>query len=505
MKRKSVRFKQLYFLYLAVLAVLVIVASCYVRGLLRRYEAAQPERQVEAVIEQLAEEAASPDAFWQQYGLPAVQGGRFESGRNLKADYLALFTDGTADYAVKNSVTAEDERCYEIRSGSFPLAEVTLKATGPATTKLAVFSTRDWQVQSVKPVLQKREYTVQVPSGFSVSVNGVSLADTDSTAADNGTRQYTVSDVYLEPQFTIADSSGATAAYAVKNFRVLPELYDYTLTLPATLTVTVNGQVDAGTVLSGGKVRHTVMQLQKPTVTVSDLYGNTVEYTGEKLPLTYLTVIAPPSYTVSVGGHPVPEAAVTSGIPEDYALLEGLVDGLPQRSEYSIAVLKTDAAVTVRDGNGQAVDLPEGTTRHDFTEPLPTADTVPADIAAEVDVLEVAQQWSLFMSNDLSFKALSAYMLPDSYQYTVAKAYSTSVDRTFFSNHTLLSPAFTDTQVSNYTRITDDSFSVNIHFVKHLRVGSGKKVDDTMNDCFYFVRRNNTWLLAGMKEVANNG
>ena len=42
---------------------------------------------------------------------------------------------------------------------------------------------------------------------------------------------------------------------------------------------------------------------------------------------------------------------------------------------------------------------------------------------------------------------------------------------------------------------------MDIHFVKHMLLSSGLKVDDAMNDRFYFVRYNDQWKLASMKEI----
>lgn len=501
--KKILQFKWVYLLYTGLLAVAVIAATLYVRGLLAEYEAKQPERQVEAALAQLAEQAASPATFWSAYGLPQAEGGQYEAAKEIQKEYLALFAAEDISYAPQTGSYAEDERCYLLQKGGYPLAEVLLKATGPQETKLAVFSMREWKVASVKPLLEQRAYTVKVPKDFSVSANGIAL--TAGTVQGNE-MQYTLSGVWLEPSFTIANAAGEQASYVVKNFRVLPELYDYTLTLPATLTVTVNGTVSQGTLRADGLVRHEVMLLKKPEITVSDLYGNTIAYEGgEKLPLTQVTVVAPLDHTVQVDGKPIPEGAVTKGSPAEYEILGNLVQNLPQQAEYQIAVLQENAAVAVTDGAGKAVPLTAGESRYDLTQAPAVLDTVPQEVASSVDVLKIAQQWSLFMSNDVSFEKMAQLMVPNSYQYNVAKSYSTSVDRLFFAGHSLLSPAFTDTGVRNFSWITEDSFSVEVRFVKHMRLtNGGKLVDDAMNDRFYFVKTNGQWLLAGMKEVADD-
>lgn len=501
--KKLLQFKWIYLLYTGLLAVAVIAATLYVRGLLAEYEAKQPERQVEAALAQLAEEAASPADFWSAYGLPQAEGGQYEAGKEIQKEYLALFAAEDVSFVPQTGTYAEDERCYLLQKGGYPLAEVLLKAAGPQETKLAVFSMREWKVASVKPLLEQRAYTVKVPKDFTVSANGIALTE---GPAQGDEMQYTLSGVWLEPNFTIANAAGEQASYVVKNFRVLPELYDYTLTLPATLNVTVNGTVSQGTLRADGLVRHEVMLLKKPEITVSDLYGNTVAYEGgEKLPLTQVTVVAPLDHTVQVGGKPIPEGAVTKGIPAEYEILGDLVQNLPQQAEYQIAVLQENAAVEVTDGAGKAVPLTAGEARYDLTQAPAVLDTVPQEVASSVDVLKIAQQWSLFMSNDVSFEKMAQLMVPNSYQYNVAKSYSTSVDRLFFASHSLLSPAFTDTGVRNFSWITEDSFSVEVRFVKHMRLTKGGKlVDDAMNDRFYFVKTNGQWLLAGMKEVADD-
>ena len=135
-------------------------------------------------------------------------------------------------------------------------------------------------------------------------------------------------------------------------------------------------------------------------------------------------------------------------------------------------------------------------------------DEVPEEVAEEIDVLEVAQNWSLFMSADLKFADMSKYLIKGSYQYNVAKRYAAGVDITFISGHVLDNPAFTEEEVGNFAWITEDCFAVDVSFVKHMRLNRGKKIQDVMNDRFYFVRiddtkdgkDNATWKLVSMKE-----
>ena len=504
-KSKKHVFRWVYIGFVVIMAVIASYCILYVHGLLKDYEAKQPERCVEAAMEELKDYAASPKEFWNKYSMPELEPGEFEEDIDVQNEYLALFSDPATDFALSPGMYAEDEMCYVIRNNDFVLAEVMLKAQGPIETKLAVFNTREWKLVSVTPKLEKNDYTITIPDDFTLCVNNIDISDEEGEETKDGEIKYTVEGVYLEPEFVIEDPEGIEAVYVVKNFRVLPEIYDYTLKLPYTLSVTINGEKSKGEEQDDGLLLHAIRQLDKPEVEISDLYGNTVSYEGGDLALTNMTILAYEDYTVKVDGESVPEKAVSEGISKEYEFLTDIVEDLPTQTEYSIAVLKNGAEVSVTNGDGEPVELKGGQSYYDLTSQLMGEDEVPAEVSGAVDVLDVAKKWSLFMSNDYTFDALKGYMLPDSYQYEVAQKYSTGVDRTFFSGHALLDPAFTDTEVSNFVWITEDSFSVDIKLVKHMRLNSGDNVDDEMYDRFYFVQSGGQWLLCGMKEVTENG
>lgn len=488
---KKQLFKWVYIGFAALMAGLMLAALLYVRGLLADYEAARPECQVELAIEQLAQESKE-SGYWKKFDLPKVDD-------TIKAQFLALCQSEDLNY-VSQAASAEDEMEYLIRKGSFPLAKATLKAQGPQQTKLAVFTMREWAIESIVPVLEERTYTAALPEGFGLWADGKELEG----KTESGKERFTLAGVYLEPQFKVTAADGSEIGYEIKNFKILPEIYEYTLTLPATIEVKMNGKKLEGVAQNGGRLRYEIMELQKPELLLSDPYGNKVVYEGkDTLPMTYMSLNVPADYTVLLEGKSVAEQAVKETIDEEYVLLENLVHELPTTVQYEIAILKENAEIKVMDGEGDAVDLEQGASEQDLTTPLKKQASVPKEIAEQVDVLSVAQHWSLFMSNDRTFAEMAKEMDPDSYQYEVAKKYSTSIDKQFFASHTLLSPAFTENQVSNFTQITPDAFSVEVRFVKHMRLNNGGKVvEDAMNDVFYFVRNQEGWKLAALKEVA---
>lgn len=498
MKATKIRwFRVTYCLFTLLLIILTLSAIFYVRGLLNKYEASQPEKQVAVAVDKLSLEAKNTADFWSKYNLPEVEDGikqRFV--KLLKNDNLVFFA---------GSSSAEDEACYQVKADGMPIAEVTLKAKGPVVTKLAVFSMRDWEIKSFKPIFEKKEYVLTLPETFTVSADGTPLSTEQGEKIDGGKLKYTLKDVYLQPQFEIKDPNGKKIGYSVQGSRIVPEIYEYNLTLPSTITVKVNGKASEGALTSDGRVKHAIMTTEKPEVIISDVYGNTLNYEGGSLPITYHMIEAPSSYTVELDGKPLHEKAISKSVPRKYDILVDLIKNLPTDTRFEVAILKDDAKVTVKDSSGKEIALKKGETEHDFTEDIKPSDTVPKEISDKIDVLKTAQNWSLFMSNDYSFTDIEKLLVPDSYQYKVAKAYSTSVDRQFFAGHTLSSPAFTENTVKNFCKITDDSFSVEISFVKHMQLTkSNRKVDDAMNDRFYFVLKDGKWLLAGLKEVETN-
>lgn len=506
MKKTLKPFRLAYLIFAGILVALVIAATVYVGSLLREYEAAQPESLAQQAVDQFLEDAKKED-YWNKYNLPQVTLTGHEAGLDLKDAYLAMYS-GKLKFAPQTG-SAEDELLYNVESDGFCLAQVKLKAAGPAYTKLAVFSMRDWSVESFTPVLTSHDYTLTVPSSFEVKINGQAAEG----AEKNRQTEYTFNGLYLKPELTITDGSGEQAQYAFKKNKIVAKYFDYSLTLPSALSVKVNGAPLTGSEAGNGQFHYSITSLTKPEVNISDLYGNTVAYEGgSELPLTYATVTAGENYSVQVLGKDIPAQAVTTTPNPEYASFAEYAKDLPDLSVYCIAVLQEDAEITVKDPNGNPVALEQGASSYDFSLPSAALDAVPDSVSAEIDVLKVAQNWSLLTTRDYSFTNIKKYLIPNSYQYDVAYKYAYGIDITFTSKHTLGRPPFVDNTVKNFVWITDDCFSVDISFVKHMYLYGTTLVEDPMNDRFYFVKYdttndgvdNPTWKLAGMKEIVDN-
>lgn len=509
---KKLSFKRVYCIYLFVLLAVVIAALTYVYVILNQYEKLRPERCMEIAIEELSEEA-SKESFWTKYSMPEIKAGKYEEHMDIRKEYLALFNEEELSFSQKTGAYDEDELFYDVKNGDIILAEVKLKAQGPAVTKLAVFSFREWQIESVKPILEAREYTISVPDDFDVRVNDIGIDVLEGAQGAESEITYTIKDVYLKPTLDITDKDGNVVKYTIKDGQIIAEFYNYRLTIPDALVVEVNGQPYQGEKIADKLVCYEIKTLDKPQVIIRDYYGNEINYEGEaEVPLTYMTITADSGYTVEVEEKSVPEEMIVTSSNKEYEMLAEYVGELPQVSVFNIAILKEDAEVLVKDENGKLISLEPNKIVYDFTMRKNALQTVPEAVGAEIDVLKVAQLWSLFMSNDASLAQMQKYLIEGSYQYDVTVGYATGVDSTFTSEHTLMNPTFTEISVDNFVWIADNCFSVDISFVKHMILRIGTKVEDPMNDRFYFVKYddtddnvdNPTWKLVGMKEIVSD-
>ncbi|MBR3639061.1 MAG: hypothetical protein IKN50_00475, partial [Clostridia bacterium] len=148
----------------------------------------------------------------------------------------------------------------------------------------------------------------------------------------------------------------------------------------------------------------------------------------------------------------------------------------------------------------------------DLCGTLTGSDTVPDDIANQINVLDVAEKWSKFMSADLEgynygFGTMAEYLIEGTKLYSDALNWVNGVDITFTSIHTLGNPPFTDEKVTNYIRLSDNCFRCDISFVKHMFVDRLGQHDELNNLRFWFVLQEGyagpAWKVAYMKEIVD--
>ncbi len=505
MKRKSGKtFGSAYFIYLCLVVFLTIAAIVYVRVSLGKYRDSLPERIVEAQIEELRN-AASAGSLWDEYIFPEVKPGRFEENIDLKTKFANLLMDKNVTYALKAGSVTDSEQTYNILSEDTVLAEICVKRSGEEKTKLFILNFSEWSLKDVSLSIKPHGYKIDVPYDFSVSVNGVLLGDGEKTTENGVPAGYSVDGLYLTPTFSIKDKDGVDIEFNISGSVVKAALFDYSLTLPRTLKVSLNGEDHKGDETTDGLIRHDIRSTSKPSVKISDMYGNTVSYEGENdLSLTYVTIKAPGGYVISVDGVKAPDGIKEKLDIPSIDIVRRYDSTAPEYYSYCVAILKKDADVKVTNASGEQVSYDKDSSVVDLTE-ASGDDTIPADISAEVDVISVAKKWSLFMSTDLEGASyglhnIVPYLIEGSPLYDSAVKWVGSIDITFISPHTLGNPPFSETSIKNFTKLSANSFFVDITLVKDMYV-NGNLVPDKMNNRFYFVKPDggaSSWKLADM-------
>ncbi len=514
-KKQKISFGVIYFSIAAVLTVFLVFALFYVRGLLISYENSQPEKLVRDLIDELKTDALQ-DNIWKKYEFPTVEYSEFEEGMDLAEIYKEDFASGELKYSLKQGEhVGGDTMTYNIfGSGNTVIAEVKLKAVGEPKTRLAVFTLQDWQIMSFKITAEKADYSIEAPISFTVNVNGVVLGNDHVAEVNNGKTNYEISGLFLMPELEITDENGNIAEYKKSGKTIKTVYYDYSLTLPSALTVKLNGEVCTGTMLDDGTTHYDIRMLTEPKVTISDMFGYELTYEGGiTIPLTYFTLKVPDTFTVEIERDTVlqvPSERIKIYDNPEYDNFKDYVDGLPRIAEYSIAVLDDNVRVKVTDSNGAEVSYDPSERIVDLTDMGGTED-IPEALRA--DILEIAEKWSLLMSDDIGgyahgFYTLTEDLIENSYIYTVAYKWVNSVDITFTNTHSLGNPPFIDESVTNLRYITDKCLAVDVSFGKQMILANGPIID-RMNATLYFVwydgtndyTDNPSWKLVRIKEI----
>lgn len=288
-----------------------------------------------------------------------------------------------------------------------------------------------------------------------------------------------------------------------------PASYTYDMTLPASMTVLLNGEAVAGTDADGdGRMSYYFSDyFHEPEVIIRDSIGNELLYDGiTKLNITEYTVKIPSNYIISSkdGSVTVPVGTAKTEAIDEYKYVSQYTP-MPENATYRLGIIGENADFSITDNLGNPVEF----TLDGHTVKLEgqafLAD-IPADVYSKEDVLDHARKWSLFMTADLGgakygFGQIEKFLLPDSYLMEVAHKWATGVDITFTSVHTLDNPPFSEESVSAYVKYSDICFSADVKMTKIMHLNSGADVADTMNCRFYYINKDGVWYVADIQEI----
>ncbi len=408
-----------YLIFAAVLLVLAVAAVLYVRGLLVRYEASQPERTVEEYIEQI-KKAAGEGNLESVISFESFEAESSEVYESEIARLEAKLQSEDITYSERYSATG---RSYDIKCGSETVCRVDLQSVeSERETKLIVFNFEKWEVTASKAAVISGE--IEMSSSLTLTIQGE----------------------------VVEGEPSATKGFTVYDFR----------------------------------------RVTTPEIIVSDLAGDTTVYDPSRNIMTYgYKVMIPSTYTLTANGKTVDPADALRTETDDFKEIEAYCDSVPADLTYDMVFLSNNVDFKITDQNGKELSY-EMKNRCITLELQPTGADIPEELAAEIDVLEAAHNWSLFMTNDLigttnGYNIMAEYLIKDSYLAEKAYKWATGIDITFTSIHTLDNPPFTNEVVTDYVRYSDECFSCLIKFEKPMYLNSGKTVIDKMNSTFYFV------------------
>ncbi len=292
---------------------------------------------------------------------------------------------------------------------------------------------------------------------------------------------------------------------------IKPILFNVSLVLPNTVTVSLNGNTLTGSANDSGKSAYNISAFGTPELLISDVYGNVIKCNeSTKIEITEYKVTVPDNFTLQINGKDVAKDKALASDNKEYDNLSEYGLDMPKLLCYDLAVLKKDEELNLQiyDPNSQPVSFTLDGNQVKITEQPSYTDSLPDDLAAQINPMQAAINWSLFMTNDLEgayhgFYTLANFLQEDSYLYNMAWKFANSIDITFTSTHSY--PEIANEKLTKYTKYTDNCFSCDVYFEKNMLLNTGKLVTDVMNSRFYFVNTGTAdapnWVIGDIKEI----
>ncbi len=508
--------KNMFWIVYAVLVVVLVVlgsqAVGYVNDVLADYEESQPEKAVEEQLE-LIRAAAADDTLEEVMTFYDLKQAAYDIDISDFREYKDKLKNAEElTYKIKTGGYSESSQLFNILADGEVVAVLELKSR-KEEVKLAILTLSDWQVKSITPVitLVNYDYTVEVPEGFCVTINGMEL-ENPVAAVEEGWEIYDVETLYSEPEIKIYDAYGREAFFDIVDNHVKPIVHSYNLRLPEDFSVFDDGREQEG-ITENGETVYSVITLSE-VLELKDAHGNSMEYRGGDSIYTYdYLVRIPDNFTMTVNGRDAAEYRTGTEERSKYKYPAEYVD-MPELVTYEVKDAICEPVVGIYNNINQKVECVFDNYTFEVTEQT-GLEKVPEEIAARVNVLEIAQMWSKLMTDDLEgtgrgFGTIKKYLIKDSYLYNVAYKWTTNIDITFTATHVLEDPPFTGEKVTNYISYGDNLFSCDISFMKHMYLTEKKmQVTDEMNSTFYFMYYDETddgidnphWVIIDIQEI----
>ena len=486
------------------------------------YDNAHPEHIVEEELSTIRAEAVSGKLL-ERIQFPKIGCAAYEDVDEVRYrnDYLASITSAKElTYQVATGEGGDLTKAYTLYADEKPFARMTLTGTNDRN-KLFFFSMADWSVEKIIPITSVALYHYQVylPEGISLTLNGKPFEGFELLKS-SPIKLYDVGNFVNEPTFAFTDAFGKPISYESRDNVVKPICYQYALELPSTISVVAGGVKQEGTASENGLLTYRITSMQDPQVVLTDEYGHSVSYHGESsVPLYEYTIKVPETFRVLLNGNEMNPSLATKEENADQKEASNYTNvKLPGFLTWKLSLLGETISVDVVDNLGQMHTEKMGESHSLAILSLNGADELPSDLAAVVDPMKFATDWSKYTTDDLpgslhGFYTIASYFRKDSNYYQSAYQYAIGDGITVISIHTL--DSFTNQKVSNFVRYSDDFFSCEVYLKKNMTLYSvggayfGPKTDVFHSIIYYHYDdptpndgiANGKWVVALMRDV----
>lgn len=164
-----------YRIYAGVLVLLIVIMCFAVWNTMKKYEAAQPERVIESIVDKFEKGDISDLKI-------IAKGNKFEEDADLSSQFKELITGKELTYKVSSGSYDSLAPSYDIMSGEEKIAKISLKSV-KEYKKMAILVLSEWVVESVEPAVKIGNYNIKItaPDSYPVAINGVELGKDEQT------------------------------------------------------------------------------------------------------------------------------------------------------------------------------------------------------------------------------------------------------------------------------------------------------------------------------------
>lgn len=219
-KKKIPLFWKLLAAWAGVLFIVGIIAVIYTGSSLKEYDKSLPEKNIKRLVSEFGD-MVSDGTIVNKVELPAGAG-EFESPDVFKEVYLKQFEGVSRISYLKNENShGSSKQIYDIYAEDKLVAYMTIEASVKEKRLKGMLTIAEWKIGKIEPVLsvQTHNYTISVPSDYTVSVNGHMVGEKNLVKTVNKSNK----DLELIKQY-VQIPTGATNIYKIQNLVNPPEI-----------------------------------------------------------------------------------------------------------------------------------------------------------------------------------------------------------------------------------------------------------------------------------------